>query len=121
MVEVTRVLLLLKNMIYESTSPMEMLRFAKYYKKKGLDVTVVLWGPQGILLGKKGKKGRMRYDDDVQETLDMGVKFLCCDLAAELVGLEASELMDGIEMVPSFTVADLLLEYQEAEQLVISL
>jgi predicted peroxiredoxin len=51
----------------------------------------------------------------------MGVKFLCCDLAAELIGMTAEELMDGIEMVPSFTVADLLLEFQEAQQLVISL
>ena len=59
MSKVTKVLLLLKNMIYESTSPLETIRFSKYYKKKGLDVTVVLWGPMGILLGKKNKIGRI--------------------------------------------------------------
>ncbi|MFZ2411614.1 MAG: peroxiredoxin, partial [Candidatus Methanoperedens sp.] len=42
--KVSKVLLFLKNMVYESTSPMETLRFAKYYRKKGLDVVVVLWG-----------------------------------------------------------------------------
>ncbi|KAB3547345.1 MAG: peroxiredoxin, partial [ANME-2 cluster archaeon] len=31
MPEVKKVLLLLKNMVYESTSPLETLRFAKYY------------------------------------------------------------------------------------------
>jgi intracellular sulfur oxidation DsrE/DsrF family protein len=118
---VTRVLLLLKNMIYESTGPLEILRFAKYYKKKGLEVTVVLWGPMGILLGKRGKKGRMNYEAEMEEALAMGIQFLCCDLAASLVGISGAELMDNITMVPSFRVADLLLEYQEAGQLVISL
>jgi len=57
MTEINRVLLLLKNMVYESTSPQETVRFAKYYRKKGLDVMVVLWGPMGVLLGKKDKYG----------------------------------------------------------------
>jgi len=46
MAEVKRVLLLLKNMVYESTSPLETLRFAKYYRKKGLDVIV---GRRGLM------------------------------------------------------------------------
>ncbi|MBD3195972.1 MAG: peroxiredoxin [Candidatus Lokiarchaeota archaeon] len=121
MVKVTKVLLLLKNMIYESTSPLETIRFAKYYKKKGLDVQIVLWGPMGILLGKKDKIGRMRYEEEVKECLEMGIKLTCCDLASKLVGMDKSELMEGIEMVPSFHVADLLLKYQEEGQLIISL
>ncbi|GAB4314091.1 MAG: DsrE family protein [Promethearchaeota archaeon] len=121
MVKVTRVLLLLKNMIYESTAPMEIIRFARYYRKKGLDVTVVLWGPMGILLGKAGKEGRMRYDEEVADCVELGVKFLCCDLASRIVGLKPEELITGVEMVPSYHVADLLLEYQEAGQLIISL
>ncbi len=118
---VTKVLLLLKNMIYESTSPLEIIRFAKYYKKKGLDVIVVLWGPMGILLGKKNKVGRMRYEEEIKECVEMNIKFLACDLAAKIIGLNESELMDGIELVESFTVADLLLEYQEEGQLIFSL
>jgi predicted peroxiredoxin len=121
MPKVTKVLLLLKNMIYESTSPLETIRFAKYYKKKGLEVTVVLWGPMGIMLGKSNKEGRMRYEEEVKECLDMDISFLACDLAAKIVGLHESELMDGIKLVPSFTVADLLLDYQEEGQLIISL
>ncbi len=121
MTKVTKVLLLLKNMIYESTSPMEIIRFAKYYRKKDLDVTVVLWGPMGILLGKSGKEGRMRYEEEVLECLEMGIHFMCCDLAARIVGMKEPELIPGIEIVPSFHVADLLLEYQEEGQLVISL
>ncbi|TFH30130.1 MAG: peroxiredoxin [Promethearchaeota archaeon] len=120
--KVSRVLLLMKSMIYESTNPLEVLRFAKYYRAtKGLDVTIVLWGPMGILLGKRNKTGRNRYEDEVQECLDMGVHINCCDLAAKLIGLEASELMPGISMVPSYNVADMLLEYQEAGDLIISL
>ena len=84
-------------------------------------MTVVLWGPMGILLGKKNKTGRLRYEEEVQDCLDMGIKFLACDLAANLVGIDKSELMEGIDLVPSFAVADLLLEYQEALQLIISL
>ena len=120
--KVTKVLLLLKNMVYESTSPMEIIRFARYYKKaKGLDVHVVLWGPMGILLGKKDKVGRMRYEDEMLECIKMGIKFTCCDLAAKIIGLDESELMEGIEMQPSFKVADLLLKYAEEGQLIISL
>ena len=119
--EVKKVLILLKNMIYESTSPMEVIRFAKYYSKKALNVTVVLWGPMGILLGKKNKAVRMRYEEEMKECIQIGVKFLTGNLAAEIIGLTESELMDGIELVPSFVVADLLLEYQEEGQLIISL
>ncbi len=108
-------------MIYESTSPLEIIRFAKYYKSKGLDVTIVLWGPMGILLGKKNKIGRMQYDDDVKECLACGINFKCCDLAANLIGLDKSELIEGIELVQSYVVADLLLKYQEEGQLIFSL
>ena len=121
MAKVTKVLLLLKNMVYESTSPMEIIRFSKYYRKKGLDVIVVLWGSMGILLGKKNKKHRMRYEEEMEECLAMGVKFVCCDMGAKIIGLDQSELMDGVKIVPSFRVADLFLEYQEEGQLIISL
>lgn len=120
--KVTKVLLLLKNMIYESTSPLEIIRFAKYYRsKKNLEVIIVLWGPMGVLLGKKEKQGRMRYEQEVQECLDMGIAFYACDLAARLIGMQESEFMPGIACVPSFTVADLLLQFQEEGQLIIQL
>ena len=119
--KVTKVLLLLKNMIHESTAPLEIIRFAKYYRNKGLDVTIVLWGPMGILLGKKNKKGRINYDDDIKECLRMGIKIKCCELAAQLIGLEKKELIEGLELVPSFMVADLLIEFQEDDQLIFSL
>jgi len=51
----------------------------------------------------------------------LGIKFICCDLASRLIGMDESELMDGIKMVPSYFVADLLLEYREEGQLIISL
>ncbi len=121
MPKVSKVLLLLKNMIYESTSPMEIVRFARYYKRKGLEVIVVLWGPMGILLGKRGKNGRMRYEEEVQNCLDMGIKFLACDLAAQITGIKQEEMMDGVKIVESFQVAELMLQYQEEGQLIISL
>lgn len=121
MVKVMKVLLLLKEMIYESTSPLEILRFAKYYKSKGLEVIVVLWGPMGILLGKKNKVGRLRYEDDVVECIASGIQFKCCDLAASLIGLNKKELIEGIEIVESNVIADLLLQYQEEGQLIFSL
>ena len=119
--KVTKVLLFLKNMVYESTSPMETLRFAKYYRKKGLDVEVVLWGPMGVILGKKGKHGNPPYDERVNECLEIGVKFKCCELASAMIGFSKDELIDGIEMIESYEVADLMLEYCEQGQLVINL
>ncbi|MDF1557852.1 MAG: DsrE family protein [ANME-2 cluster archaeon] len=121
MVEITRVLLLLKNMIYESTSPQETLRFAKYYRKKGLEVDVVLWGPMGVLLGKKNKYGSPAYDNRVRECIELGVKFKCCRLAASMIGLCDDDFMEGIEVVESFVVAEMFLEYQKEGQLIISL
>ncbi len=100
---------------------MEVIRFSKYYKKKGLDVTVVLWGSMGILLGKKGKQHRMNYEGEMEECIKMGINFVCCDMGAKIIGLKEEELMEGVKLVPSFRVADLLLEYQEEGQLIISL
>jgi predicted peroxiredoxin len=122
MPEVKKVLLLLKNMVYESTSPLETLRFAKYYRKKGLDVMVILWGPMGILLGKAGKHlGAPVYDEKVVECIEMGVVFGCCKLGADIIGLEEDELIPGIEMIESHVVAELFLEYQGEGELIISL
>jgi predicted peroxiredoxin len=118
---VTKVLLFLKNMVYESTSPNEILRFAKYYRKKGLDVVLVLWGPMGVILGKKGKTGTPAYDDRVRECIEMGIEIKCCELASSMIGLEKDELIEGIELIHSFEVADLMLEYCEEGQLIINL
>lgn len=119
--KVTKVLLFLKNMVYESTSPMETLRFAKYYRKNGLDVVVVLWGPMGVILAKKGKSGSPPYDERVKECMEMGVQFKCCELASAMIGFQKDELLDGVEMIHSFEVADLMLKYCEEGQLVINL
>ena len=122
MAEVKRVLLLLKNMVYESTSPLETLRFAKYYRKKGLDVMVILWGPMGVVLGKAGKhRGAPVYDEKVMECIELGVVFKCCQLAADIIGLEEAELIPGIEMIESHVVAEMFLEYQGEGELIISL
>ncbi|MDD5474463.1 MAG: DsrE family protein [Candidatus Methanoperedens sp.] len=119
--KVSKVLLFLKNMVYESTSPMEILRFAKYYRKQGLDVVVVLWGPMGVILGKKGKHGTPPYDDRVMECMDIGVTFKCCELASSMIGFEKDEMIEGVEMIQSFEVADMMLKYCEEGQLVITL
>ncbi len=122
MAEVKRVLLLLKNMVYESTSPLETLRFAKYYRKKGLEVIVILWGPMGVILGKEGKhRGAPVYDTKIEECIELGVEFKCCQLAADIIGMEASELIPEIEMIESHVVAELFLEYQSEGELIISL
>ncbi|GFO96977.1 putative peroxiredoxin [groundwater metagenome] len=108
-------------MVYESTSPMEILRLAKYYRKKGLDVVVVLWGPMGVILAKKGKHGTPPYDERVRECIEIGVKFKCCELAATMIGFGKDELIEGVEMVQSYEVAELMLQYCEERQLVINL
>ncbi len=119
--KVSKVLLFLKNMVYESTAPMEILRFAKYYRKKGLDVVVVLWGPMGVILAKKGKHGNPPYDERVRECIDMGVKFKCCELASGMIGFCIDELIEGVEMIQAYEVAELMLTYCEEGQLVINL
>jgi predicted peroxiredoxin len=108
-------------MVYESTSPMETLRFAKYYSKKGLDVVVVLWGPMGVILAKRGKHGSPPYDERVRECIDMGVKFKCCELASGMIGFRIDELIEGVEMIQAYEVAELMLQYCEDGQLVINL
>ena len=78
-------------------------------------------GQWELYLEKKNKVGRMRYDDEITECLTMGIHFKCCDLAANLIGLDESELIKGIELVESYVVADLLIKYQEEGQLIFSL
>ncbi len=57
----------------------------------------------------------------MEEYIERGINFTCCDLASTLIGMKKSELMEGIEMGPSFYVADPLMEYREQNQLIISL
>ncbi|AKB17129.1 MULTISPECIES: DsrE family protein [unclassified Methanosarcina] len=121
MAKVEKVLLLLKNMVYESNSPQETLKFAKFYRSKGLKVLVVLWGPMGVLLAKKNKtRGSPKYDSTVQECIDMGVEFRCCQLASDMIGFNKEELIPGIEFICSKNIAELFLTYTEENQLVIN-
>ncbi|MCS3923294.1 DsrE family protein [Methanosalsum natronophilum] len=117
---ISKVLLILKNMVYESTSPQEIIRMARYYQKKGIDVTVVLFGPMGAIFGKKNKHGAPSYDEKISECIDIGVEIKCCDLAASMVGLKQEELIKGIEIVPSHELADLFLEYHENNNLILT-
>jgi predicted peroxiredoxin len=121
MTKVEKVLLLIKSMVYESTGPKETLKFAKYYRLKGLHVLVILWGPMGVLLAKKNKtRGSPKYDPMIQECIEMGVEFRCCQLASDMIGLQKEELIPGIEFICSKDVAELFLKYQEESQLIIT-
>ena len=120
MAKVNKVLILLKDMVYESSSPQEAIRFAKYYRKKGLEVVVVLFGPMGVILAKKDKQGSPAYDEKMARCLELGVQFKCCDLAASMIGLKEEELIPGVELVHSHEIADMFLQYREEDQLIIT-
>jgi predicted peroxiredoxin len=121
MAKAEKVLLLLKNMVYESTNPQETLKFAKYYRSKGLKVMVILWGPMGVLLAKKDKTGGSpKYDSTIQECIDMGVEFRCCQLASDMIGLKKEELIPGNEFICSKDVAEIFLIYTKENQLIIN-
>ncbi|AEH60587.1 Domain of unknown function DUF1791 [Methanosalsum zhilinae DSM 4017] len=119
--KINKVLLVLKNMVYESTAPQEIIRFARYYRKMGLEVVVVLFGPMGVIFGKNNKYGSPAYDEKIIECIEMGVQFKCCDLAASMIGLKEEELIPGIKIVPSHELADLFLKYREEDQLILTL
>ncbi|NLI61846.1 MAG: peroxiredoxin [Methanosarcinaceae archaeon] len=121
MPKVTKVLLLLKDMVFESTAPQHALRFARCYRKRGLDVTVFFWGPMGAILGKKNKKGTQNYDVKIQECLDLGVKFKCCELAADIIGMDESEFIDGVEIASTKELTDTLIQFTEEGQLIMYL
>ncbi|MBN1133462.1 MAG: DsrE family protein [Methanosarcinaceae archaeon] len=121
MVKVTKVLLLLKNMVYESTSPQEIIRFAKYYRKKDLEVVVILWGPMGVILGKKNKYGSPAYDKKIEECIEMGVQFKCCDLGASMIGMKEEELIPGVQLIHSNEIAEMFLRFREEDQLILTL
>ncbi|AKB51840.1 hypothetical protein MSBRW_2587 [Methanosarcina barkeri str. Wiesmoor] len=121
MAKIEKVLLLLKNMVYESNSPQETLKFAKFYRSKGLKVLVILWGPMGVLLAKKDKtRGSPKYDSTIRECIDMGVEFRCCQLASDMIGFKKEELIPGIEFICSKNIAELFLTYTEENQLIIN-
>jgi peroxiredoxin family protein len=51
----------------------------------------------------------------------MGVRFRCCDLACSMMGICKDDLIEGIDIVESYEVAEMFLEYQTDGQLIISL
>ncbi|MBP1908302.1 DsrE/DsrF/DrsH-like family protein [Methanolobus bombayensis] len=121
MTEVTKALLLLKDMVYESTSPMEILRFSNYYCNKGLDVMVIIFGPMGVILGKADKCGSPAYDEKIKECMELSIQFRCCKLGASIIGMKEEELIPGIEFIESHEIAEMLLEYCREGQLVVTL
>ncbi|MDV0447127.1 hypothetical protein MsAg5_10010 [Methanosarcinaceae archaeon Ag5] len=118
MAKVTKVLLLLNDMVYESTAPQHALRFARCYRKRGLETTILAWGPMGAILMKKNKVGTQNYDAKVQECLDLGVSIKCCELAASIIGMEKEEMIPGTEIITTKELTDLLLQYTEEGQLI---
>ncbi|WNY24833.1 DsrE family protein [Methanolapillus millepedarum] len=118
MAKVTKVLLLLKDMVYESTAPQHALRFARCYRKRGLETTILAWGPMGAILTKKNKVGTQNYDAKVQECLDLGVKIKCCELAASIIGMTPDEMIPGTEIITTKELTDMLLQYTEEGQLI---
>ncbi|WNY27169.1 DsrE family protein [Methanolapillus ohkumae] len=119
--KVTKVLLLLNDMVYESTAPLHALRFARCYRKRGLEATILSWGPMGAVLMKKNKTGTQNYDAKVQECLDLGVKIKCCELAASIIGMTPDEMIPGTEMITTKELTDMLLQYTEEGQLIMYL
>jgi len=118
MPKVTKVLILLNDMVYESTAPQHALRFARCYRKRGMETTIMIWGPMGAILTKKNKGGNQNYDAKVQECLDLGVKIKCCELAAAIIGMDPSEMIPGTEIVTTKELTNTIIEYTEEGQLV---
>ena len=118
MSEVTKVLVLLNDMVYESTAPQHALRFARCYRKRGLETTILIWGPMGAILTKKNKSGAQNYDAKIRECLDLGVKIKCCELAASLVGMTREEMIEGTEIITTKELTNLLIQYTEEGQLI---
>lgn len=118
MSKVTKVLILLNDMVYESTAPQHALRFARCYRKRGMETTILIWGPMGAILTKKNKVGTQNYDAKVQECLDLGVKIKCCELAASIIGMTPDEMIPGTEIITTKELTNMLIEYTEEGQLV---
>jgi len=118
MSKVTKVLILLNDMVYESTAPQHALRFARCYRKRGMETTILIWGPMGAILTKKNKKGPQNYDSKIQECLDLGVKIKCCELAAGLIGMTPEEMIPGTEIITTKELTNTVIEYTEEGQLI---
>jgi Predicted peroxiredoxins len=119
MSKVTKVLILLNDMVYESTAPQHALRFSRCYRKRGMETTILIWGPMGAVLTKKNKVGTQNYDEKIQECLDLGVKIKCCELAASIIGMTPDEMIPGTEIITTKELTNMLIEYTEEGQLVI--
>ena len=118
MSKVTKVLILLNDMVYESTAPQHALRFARCYRKRGMETTIMIWGPMGAILMKKNKKGPQNYDAKIQECLELGVKIKCCELAAGLIGMTPEEMIPGTEIITTKELTNSVIEYTEEGQLI---
>jgi len=118
MSKVTKVLILLNDMVYESTAPQHALRFARCYRKRGMETTIMIWGPMGAILMKKNKKGPQNYDAKIQECLELGVKVKCCELAAGLIGMTPEEMIPGTEIITTKELTNTVIEYTEEGQLI---
>ena len=118
MSKVKKVLILLNDMVYESTAPQHALRFARCYRKRGMETTIMIWGPMGAILMKKNKKGPQNYDAKIQECLELGVKIKCCELAAGLIGMTPEEMIPGTEIITTKELTNSVIEYTEEGQLI---
>lgn len=90
----------------------EALRMAKHMQKiRGLQTTLALWGPEGVLLGKKNTF--MEYLERIQELTTLGVKIVVCKLGMERMGMVDTDLKMGLQSVPAERVPELLLLHSQ--------
>ena len=88
----------------------EGLRMAKHMRKiRGLPTTLVLWGPEGVLLGKKGTF--LEYNDRITELIDLDVSIIVCQLGMERMGLSDKDLKPGLKSVAAEQIPELLLRH----------
>ena len=86
----------------------EALRMAKHMQKiRSLPTTLALWGPEGVLMGKKNTF--LEYSDRIRELVQLGVSIVVCHLGMERMGIIVSELKEGLNAVPAERIPELLL------------
>jgi predicted peroxiredoxin len=88
----------------------EGLRMAKHMQKiRNIPTTLALWGPEGVLLGKRGTF--QEYSDRIAELITLGVKIVVCRLGMERMGLTDGDLKPGLLSVPAENIPGLLIDH----------
>jgi uncharacterized repeat protein (TIGR04044 family) len=125
-----KALVQIHGMFTEASVTLIALLTATRLQRKGYETTIMLYGPEGVLMASRTKgypkvgdpvfPGHFNHTERLQQFIKEGGKVYACRIGLGLVGFREEDLIDGVEGLDPLDVADCVIYHAREGALVFS-